>query len=449
MRSSEAPPAPIREEVRQSRSTGFASTSGYRRVAGPRVQRQAVRVHLLLSWAFWVFVFSIPFETIDIGLGGQDVSLSKLFGYLFIMATLLQPQASFRSFPHVFWCFALYLTAFFSLGLLIDSQYQGLVLGRMFQLVQMVFLFWTSYNLMRDDRVVRGMLLSLAVSCSLLALVVATGFAASKVEVFTGGERVSALAENANTVGAVLSLGLLSLIGLAYGREKVVPKARLFAIPLFCLMGVQVIQTGSRGALVALLMGMMVLVLKGGSTWIRVRNMLIVLLALGFFTVITVQTETFRVRWEKTAEGSLAGREKIFPMAWGMFLEKPLTGWGPEKHTYVLGRRMGANSKDPHNLYFWLLNEVGLLGAVPYFMALMLCLHAAWKARRGAQGVLPLALMLVVLVVNMTGNFQNRKLHWIVLAYVLVSGNHYAGRRLRRTAVGESAPTDRRPATVG
>ena len=119
----------------------------------------------------------------------------------------------------------------------------------------------------------------------------------------------------------------------------------------------------------------------------------------------------------------MAGREKIFPAAWGMFQEKPLFGWGPVRHYYELGSRLGQPTRDPHNLYLWLLVETGLLGAIPFFAGLWLCWHAAWKARHSIQGVVPVAMMLCLLVNNAKGTGLTDKLSWIILAYALASSS--------------------------
>jgi len=170
-----------------------------------------------------------------------------------------------------------------------------------------------------------------------------------------------------------------------------------------------------------------------------------VVVAISLFIGVSYYYEPVRKRWEQTfAEGSLANREKIFPMAWGMFLEKPFIGWGPVRHYYELGSRLGYDKKDPHNLYLWILTETGILGAIPFFMGVWYCCREAWRARASIHGVLPLALVLALLTVNMKGTWFNRKLFWIVLAYALVSSKVVPFPwRWRRQAQATAA--DRRP----
>ena len=183
--------------------------------------------------------------------------------------------------------------------------------------------------------------------------------------------------------------------------------------------------------------GLLVFLLRKGSHWVKLRNVALVTLALGVIMIVNLSLEMNRRRWEKTLEGgTLAGREVIYPAAWKMFLEKPLVGWGPATHYYVLGSRFFREKLDTHNLFLWLLTQVGLLGFIPYCAGLVLCFKAAWKARSGPLGILPLALLVVALVVNMSLTWLEVKVYWLILALALASaspiGVRHARQRLRR-----------------
>ena len=65
--------------------------------------------------------------------------------------------------------------------------------------------------------------------------------------------------------------------------------------------------------------------------------------------------------------------------------------------------------------------HAGLLGAIPFFAGVCLCLWAAWRARQSTWGVLPLALIMTLLVANMSGNWIHWKLTWLILAFCLAS----------------------------
>lgn len=383
---------------------------------------------LLVRSTYYAFVFSIPFELASVGLLPGQSTLTRLIGFLLLAAAMLQPRLCFRWPPDAFWCFAVYLFVYTILGFLQDSVYQSAMITRLFTLSQMLVLFWVSYNLLRYDRVSRGTLLTLAVSCVCVAVLQIVGISSQEID----HERLTAFGDDANAVGVQLSLGLLALAGLAYGRKITNWRLRLLFWLCTSILAVAVVRTGSRSAMLALAVGMLTFFLRDRSLVAKLKVGLIALLAVGFVGFTAYQIETVRMRWERAlVEGHLAGREKILPEAWQMFQERTLLGWGPIHHYYELGSRLGllGRGRDTHNLFLWILTEVGILGAIPFFAGLWLCGRAAWQARRTIQGVVPLAMLLCLLTANMAATWHNRKIFWLVLSYALASRT-YAGIRL-------------------
>ena len=92
-------------------------------------------------------------------------------------------------------------------------------------------------------------------------------------------------------------------------------------------------------------------------------------------------------RWDRTfASGDMAGREDIYPAAWGMFLERPLFGWGPFNNIAELGARLHfkeSNVRGTHNLALQILTEAGIVGAAPFIAGFYICYSAAWAPARG------------------------------------------------------------------
>jgi hypothetical protein len=388
----------------------------------------------IVRYAYYAFIFSFPFEEIlvDLGIGTGNFSPPKLIGYIFVVVALLQPHLCFRRPPKAFWYFVAYLLVFVFLGVLLESEFQGRVVVQFFRFCQLLILFWISYNLMRYEKVVKGTFLMLATSCTLLAILQMLGITSRII----GQDRIAAAAGNPNTLSAVLSLGLLALIGLAYSRKERDTKVRWLAWLSFGVLIIAIVATGSRGPVVALAVGFSIFLLKGRSLVSILKAGLIVLLGIGSLIWASYHVEPVRERWEKTfVEGNMAKREQIFPAAWEMFQEKPLTGWGPIRNNYELGARLGEKrvrrldtdgQRDAHNLYLSILTETGLLGAVPFFIALWLCWRAAWRARDSIQGVLPMAMLACLLVINLTGTWHDRKLFWVVPAYALASSSYVA-----------------------
>lgn len=403
----------------------------------------------VIRYVYYAFIFSIPFEMVNAGSEESNFSLAKIAGFIFIMSTPLQPRLCFKFPPGVFWCFALHLYIYAILGYLQNSEFTSLIISQLCTLIQMLLLFWISYNLMRYEQVSKGTLVALAASCILLSFLQVLGFT-GEIE---ANNRASVFGENPNVLGTVLSLGLLVLLGLAHSRKEIALTVRLFLLLCYGILGITIIRSGSRGAIVALMLSLLIFLLHGRDIRYKIKSALIILLIGSALSVVSYQIDFVRERWESTfIQGDTAGRDKIFDAAWELYLEKPWTGWGPVHNLFELGARLGLETRNPHNSYLMILTETGLLGAIPFFVGIWLCWRAAWEARGCPQGVLPVALMFFFLVVNVKGTYITDKFFWIVLAYALASGNSAAllkRRKISTPALHIAPGTVRRRMVLG
>lgn len=372
----------------------------------------------IVRFGFYAFIFTFPLETLDVGLDQGMFSISSVMGYLFILVALLQPKVTFGELPRPLWYFTAYLFVFVSLGIWQKLDGSSGIAGRLSTTIQMVTLFWISYNLFRHERVVKEALLVLSAGCVVLSVLQVSGSAANAV----AGGRVSALSQDANSLGSMLGIGLLSLMGLAYGRASEEGNIGWPAWVGFASLAAGIVLSGSRGAFVALVAGIVCLAARPGHSAVRVKIWIATVFALLVLVVSAYQNDAVRMRWERTfSEGHMSGRENIMPEAWRMFIEAPISGWGPGNHIIELGSRFGRKPLDTHNGYLWVLTETGLAGAIPYFFALWLCLRSAWRARHGPEGSLPLALLVCAFLINMSITWHFRKVLWLVLAYGVAS----------------------------
>jgi O-antigen ligase len=286
--------------------------------------------------------------------------------------------------------------------------------------------------LMKHENIVKGYLWAFAVSAILLAILQLSGVTSG----VSGQGRITAFDQNPNSVASALSLGLLAGAGLAFGREKRDWKACLLFCFAFAIVAGAIVQTGGRGAMVALVASLSLLFLQGKSLVTKLKLGLMALVTIAVVGFASYQIDAVRKRWEKAVyEGSMSGRETIWVVALEMIMEKPLLGWGPAYNTWELGSRLGGLSKDAHNMYLRLLAEGGIVGAFPFFVGLWLCWQNAWRARHSSQGIVPLIMLLFLLVMSLTGGPLFRKLFWVVLSYALASSSYAVVQTSRQASV--------------
>jgi O-antigen ligase len=198
------------------------------------------------------------------------------------------------------------------------------------------------------------------------------------------------------------------------------------------------VYTGSRGAVVALMVGLSVYLVPYWKNRWRMSTIIVALIAMAGLAYIAANTPVFYERWlDYTEEGDTSSRDIIYANALDMISERPLVGWQPVVFNYELGSRTGntrSGAKDAHNIFLHLFLEVGVIGAVPFVIGLWLCGQGAWKARNRNPGLLPLALLVASLAGGMSSTPIYSKALWFVLAVTVAAREE--GKRTGRIFAG-------------
>src|SRR5262245_40080837 len=339
-----------------------------RQVPGRRAKGPSHRaVNPLVRGAFYVFIFSLLFEWPERPI---PMEIPTLIGFIYLAFTLLQPKVCYRYFPKELWFYAVYVLFLTLLCGFVKRQDDAIKLLTL--IVQIFFLMWSGYNLMRYERITKTALLTLVISCSTLSAMQLLGVAATQWAFYDAVSRTSVLGQNPNNMANNISLGLVALMGFAFGRNKTSPWAKYVAAALAVIMVGAIIDTGSRGALLALGIGFAAFAIRGKTLWAKAKSLVIVLAVLGGLVLAVLQTPSLASRYKRTLSGNdMSGRENIFPTAWGMFKEKPFIGWGPIDNMYELDSRLQIMNgvlgiperhKDTHNMFLEVMNSSELLG---------------------------------------------------------------------------------------
>jgi len=377
-----------------------------------------------LRWVLYGFVLSLPFEYPERAI---PVEVTTLTAGIFVLASVFHPRVALARVSGALACFALLFLAY---GLALyggTGDHEAEAIALMLRLGLAIGVFWAAANLLRHERTATATLTALVVACAVRAALPFAGVA-SNVRLQGGGTaRLSALGQNANAGAMVLLFGLLALLGLVYARRDRAGRIGWWVWLLGGLMVAAIVATGSRGALLALTAGLLpFLVAGGGTARQRLRR---TAAGLGACVLVLVSTQRSEVMQERVAEsvesGDLAGREQLYPLLLGMLGERPITGWGPIDNQFELAARLRDGEhlrRDAHNLYLEVVTAGGLPAALFLLCGLAFCGAAAWRARRGPRGVLPLAFVLAICVANVSANLISFELGWLLLGYVVASG---------------------------
>jgi O-antigen ligase len=390
------------------------------------------RVHPLVKWSLCLLLFSLPLE-----MPNRFVfELTTMVGAWFLLTTALELRLCYSRAPWALMWFVGLLAAVllsfivqggaYPAGLYVEDVFKGVVF-----LVLWISVFWAAANLFRHEHVARAAFGSLMVGCLLRSGLPLIGIGkTASVESF-GGERVTAFGQGPNQSAQVLAIGLIALIGLVFVQRGLAPRLRHLGWAAVGLVAIGLVDTGSRGGLLMLVVGIAVLLNGPGHPRIRLRNTALMLVALGLVAAVAMSSEVLRRRFADAEQGNLAGRERIFPELVGMFMEKPWLGWGPITNKYEVAARLGDpehEQRDAHNILLELLTSTGLVGTLLFLTGVWFCFTSAWSARAGPRGMVPLAMLLAVMAGNMSGNRLTGPLLWLVFAYAV------SGAQARRRA---------------
>ncbi|KAA0990026.1 O-antigen ligase family protein [Dyadobacter aurulentus] len=175
----------------------------------------------------------------------------------------------------------------------------------------------------------------------------------------------------------------IAVVGLSFSRGAV------FIIAPYLLISLWLISTRSLCFLIALLTVVLLLFMARIENFLDTQD-------LTYFWKLRFGGMSARPAFGKLLETS--GRNEIQAIAYQLFLESPLIGHGTGSF-----EKLGPGYREAHSLWYTLLTENGLLGAILVYLLLFKCGWTTWKAQVCGKkyGVL-YAAVLVYLIFNHT-----------------------------------------------
>lgn len=179
-----------------------------------------------------------------------------------------------------------------------------------------------------------------------------------------------------------------------------------------------VIASGSRGSLLALMLGTYIIVILSGIS--KKIKLFLTILSIAISIVITnylFSSADLSARWEKALEGDTAGRVDIWIAVTNIVSEYPLgvgeTGY-LEKILNLYGKYI-----DTHNLFLYILVCGGFLSLILYIIFLIRMLYNSLSVYMLNRDILPfLIFILMVFISSKTGGAITYLLFWFLLSIV-------------------------------
>ena len=387
---------------------------------------------LLVRLAFYLSLFAIPFSRLYVPGTGDRLGVTRVVQALIIAACISRPRVCLRWIPIALLWFAAYCCLRLIGGLWLAPEYSAIWWPNTLALSQFLLPWtWVLYNGLHQPKFAYRGLWALAAGAGLCAALHVVGI--GTIEVDNGIEgRSSIFGQNANEIGQIYAVAIVALVALGL-FQRTRQTLRLAILPMAGLIAVAIAKTGSRGAVLLCVAGILVLLPQTRAFMPRMKRYITMLLIAAVFAGVMYQIPTVLKRFAPEGEGPLMQREargRMVPVLWEIFLRSPVYGTGPDRYQYELTRRAmpylaeKQQTISSHNLALLLLVENGIIGFALFAAGMAYSLKASWRARLGPCGLLPFAWLLPMTLAGLTiaSPIYSPGL-WLAIAYSLAGPN--------------------------
>lgn len=367
----------------------------------------------------------------------QIITFSALiaFGELDPILPLISP---FSSIDLIFISFAVLFVLFHPKSLL-----KGLISFNFISLLAIILLFAFAQSIFGYDNLIKPFINFKLLSCIIFFLVVSITFAKNpklieycllafsiscfafsilvllidpNLYVIYKGQLI-VMEENPNSTSSRLVIGAIYLIYLILNNPLKISNFKkiclLIMIPIIVYM---VVLSGSRGSLLALIIGIFLIL-----TFSKIHNIFkISLLLISSFTAILlfnflISSNDLGDRWQSALEGDTAGRTEIWSSVFEIVKGHPL-GVGESGYAITISKYIGKYL-DTHNIFLYILVCGGWLSLLIFNLFLLNILKKSIKTYRNSGDILGLLLFsIIIFIASKTGGAITYLLFWFILA---------------------------------
>lgn len=221
-----------------------------------------------------------------------------------------------------------------------------------------------------------------------------------------------------NNLAAILLTGIFTCFSAIWNKSKFSPFSNIFGVVCFVLMVIAVMLTGSRGGIIALVVGIAVYIYSKSNK--KTRPIVILCFLVGIIVAFILAkkllpAELFNRLFEISEYGSGSGRMAHWVAAVKKILDNPLFGFGAASYFGFFSQVQGGEFA-MHNTFLAVLFEIGLVGLVVFMIPIVLGIKASLKTKS--------SLLLAVIFSNMAAAFFLDTLHtrffWNAIALVIM-----------------------------
>ncbi len=364
-----------------------------------------------------LFVFSIFFENWK----PFDVSFTivKITGIVYLLLSLsdlknfsLKQNKNIIMPLFVLWLWLLLRSMFNISGVNTVSWFN-------FTLLQNIILFWLFINdIIKRPEIVKTLIFSYILGSILLGILLTLGIGVN-TDPFYQSNRITFFGANSNSIGNWCATGIVFILGLHVTNIKIKYLYKLTLLSAIPLLISVMLSTGSRGALLSLAIGLLIL-FSGFRSKLYVKAMYFVVgvFALNYMVEMIENSEIMFKRFALFMEKGDEDRLNIWGNALQIIYDYPIFGIGYTGYENEMNLRFGYYL-DTHNIFLYFLVSGGIIALFIYLYFLKNIFSNILRNKVKNTILFPLSLFaLYLFTVFKSGGIINDKSTWLLLGFV-------------------------------
>jgi O-antigen ligase len=325
----------------------------------------------------------------------QDIRYYKKELFLLFSVLLL------LFFSSVFYGYAYYDKSVFNLKLFIS----------------IIFFWFLSYLFKNDPKLCLNSLLIFSISCTLLAVFSFFDLLGNSYEIRNG--RALLFGENPNSTSARMAISILFMGYICLENPLNYGKYRFFLLLAFVPLFITILQSGSRGSLLSLLLSSVLLVFFSKikkST--KLFIFFLFLLVISFAFNLLLQEEVMLERMSTLVEdGNIGSRGKIWDLGLDIFYNNPIIGVGEPGYFDEIKNRY-SEYIDTHNLFLYFLICGGFFTLFLFLWFLYLLLKNVFYNLKKGNSLILILFIFIILVAFKTGGVLTYLIMWYMFSII-------------------------------
>ena len=395
------------------------------------------------KWGIFLILFIRPAidkfsDTFTISIRDMDINSSAIFGSLVVFLLLLfiiKNRSEIKNVPLKKYWAIFFALIIFSLIFSIDIPAS---LYEIIRIISIFLVFISVFILARKEQNYHQIAYALIYSAIIpflfatYQLVTGTGLGG------TGGvdSRLFGTFSHPNPFASFVFIVLV--VSIFFFIKEKIPRQKWFLGAMIIWGIFLLIQTYSRGAWLAFILFLLIL------TTIRYPKALfgIILTILFLFFASEMIRDRVEDIYNPPADSSVRWRFAQWERMYGLFLKKPLTGYGIGTETIIHEREFGFNAGNPytHNDFLRVALETGIIGALSYFILLLATFFKLVLNYRQEKNpwnkdfeLFVLALFIAILSFSLTNNtLRETVTQWTTWSLVAIALALYAQKNISR-----------------